>query len=183
MASKEYRIRYRQSTLGKIANKRAEKRSRKLKREYIASIKMQRGCLICGYKRCAYALYFHHIEEKLYEMSSAQILPWNKMAAEMKKCIVVCANCHYEIHSGLHPQYIQMGGDKPVELPPIHYSGHQREKGSDRVISSVGREMTCGRGIRPFCQEPLWVDVGGCSWSAARNRLPVPFVGLVLTYG
>lgn len=61
-------------------------------------------CNICGYHKTNSALEFHHInaEEKLYGISSnGTCHDLEKDLAEIKKCILVCANCHREIHDKL----------------------------------------------------------------------------------
>jgi len=61
-------------------------------------------CQICGYSRCLVALDFHHIDEstKEFELSQRDLTrSWVKIINEAKKCILVCANCHREVHSGL----------------------------------------------------------------------------------
>jgi hypothetical protein len=59
-------------------------------------------CQVCGYNHCIEALEFHHanssgkdfsISEKGYTRS------WDKVKEELDKCILVCANCHREIHA------------------------------------------------------------------------------------
>lgn len=61
-------------------------------------------CAICGYKRCAAALDFHHLNphNKEFSISGALIngSDYNAILIEAKKCTVLCANCHREIHSG-----------------------------------------------------------------------------------
>lgn len=59
----------------------------------------EKGCVICGYKRSFRALHFHHIGEKYREIS--RMNGTKKILNEAKKCILVCANCHAEIHEGL----------------------------------------------------------------------------------
>ena len=58
-------------------------------------------CSKCGYKKCADALDFHHIdpETKEFGLSGGSIKSWEKQKTELDKCILVCANCHREIHS------------------------------------------------------------------------------------
>lgn len=57
------------------------------------------GCAICGYNKCEVALEFHHVnqEDKKYCISRGQF--GNKdLIDEVQKCILLCANCHREIH-------------------------------------------------------------------------------------
>lgn len=60
-------------------------------------------CEICGYDKCIRALEFHHLDsnEKDFNISSSQgDKRWNNQdfKAELDKCILVCSNCHREIH-------------------------------------------------------------------------------------
>jgi hypothetical protein len=58
-------------------------------------------CEICGYNKCLDALDFHHVGDDK-DFNIAQALPrwkWSRIVAELKKCTLVCANCHREIHS------------------------------------------------------------------------------------
>jgi len=75
-------------------NKRA-----KLKEQAVAF--MGGKCQICGYNRCMRNLAFHHINgtDKSFQIIGAW--SWRKIEEELKKCILVCHNCHGEIHEGL----------------------------------------------------------------------------------
>jgi 5-methylcytosine-specific restriction endonuclease McrA len=58
-------------------------------------------CSICGYSKCIAALEFHHLNplEKDFGISaSGETRSWEKVKAELDKCIIVCSNCHREIH-------------------------------------------------------------------------------------
>lgn len=58
-------------------------------------------CSKCGYNKCFAALEFHHInpEEKDIKISSFNTITLTvKMKKELDKCIVVCSNCHRELH-------------------------------------------------------------------------------------
>jgi len=76
---------------------------KKKKYDQIASLvnkyKLERGCAHCGYKDEPVALDFHHEnrEDKIINVSSHWKTSWKqyeKMKEEMKKCIVLCSNCH-----------------------------------------------------------------------------------------
>lgn len=57
-------------------------------------------CQICGYDKSNSALELHHInpDEKEFTFDKGQNISWEKLQEELKKCILVCANCHREIH-------------------------------------------------------------------------------------
>lgn len=57
------------------------------------------GCVLCGYNKCINALEFHHTE-KNKEGIVSKMKSVVSVLREAAKCIVVCANCHREIHSG-----------------------------------------------------------------------------------
>lgn len=57
-------------------------------------------CVKCGYDKCSWSFDFHHLnpKEKDFNFSSYSTLSWNKIVKELDKCILVCSNCHREIH-------------------------------------------------------------------------------------
>lgn len=70
----------------------------------LQAIKLLGGkCIICGYNRCVDALEFHHEnpKEKEFKLGSGNTLSWDEYKEEALKCILVCSNCHKEIHSKL----------------------------------------------------------------------------------
>lgn len=60
-------------------------------------------CNVCGYNKCIDALDFHHIDgKKDFGISQDGITrSWERVKAEIDKCILICANCHREEHSKL----------------------------------------------------------------------------------
>jgi hypothetical protein len=59
-------------------------------------------CVICGYNKCPDALDFHHVnpDEKDFNISGGT-KSFESLKPELDKCILVCANCHREIHAGI----------------------------------------------------------------------------------
>ena len=57
-------------------------------------------CEICGYDKNISALDFHHIDPstKKFTLSDTHH-SWEETKEELDKCILVCANCHREIHN------------------------------------------------------------------------------------
>lgn len=62
-------------------------------------------CAICGYNKCIDALEFHHLDAKTKISSISQmyvkIRKIEDILNEVKKCILLCSNCHKELHAGL----------------------------------------------------------------------------------
>ena len=62
-------------------------------------------CQCCGYDTCDSALAFHHIDPSQKDLAFGSIRAnpknWNSVVEELRKCILVCHNCHSEIHAGV----------------------------------------------------------------------------------
>lgn len=61
-------------------------------------------CTFCNYSKCLEALDFHHKNDtdKDFGISAkGYTRSWEKVKKELYKCILVCANCHRELHAGL----------------------------------------------------------------------------------
>jgi predicted transcriptional regulator len=62
-------------------------------------------CCLCGYCKCSAALDLHHKDPSQKEIQFGKVIAnpraWIKIVAELRKCVLVCANCHREIHRGL----------------------------------------------------------------------------------
>jgi hypothetical protein len=64
----------------------------------IVLFSMGNKCQICKYDKCKAALEIHHVDPTTKEYSINEIKSWSKMCAELPKCILLCANCHREVH-------------------------------------------------------------------------------------
>ena len=61
-------------------------------------------CVLCGYDTCKRALSFHHRDPKKkdFGLSTKGITrSWEKTRKELDKCVLLCANCHMEVHDGI----------------------------------------------------------------------------------
>lgn len=59
-------------------------------------------CALCGYNRCVKSFDFHHLDpkEKDFTVGSNSNISWDRLKKEIDKCILLCANCHREVHAG-----------------------------------------------------------------------------------
>lgn len=57
-------------------------------------------CSVCSYDKCLAALEFHHLDptKKEFSISSYSINDLDLLKLELDKCILLCSNCHREIH-------------------------------------------------------------------------------------
>lgn len=63
------------------------------------------SCARCGYNKCVRAMHFHHVDptQKDFAISSGgKTRAWERVKAELDKCILLCANCHAEEHERLN---------------------------------------------------------------------------------
>lgn len=76
--------------------------------DVLNSVVVEWKCVVCGYDKCQAALDFHHRDSALKDFTIAARVSVSAEALkrEIEKCILVCANCHREIHAGLHPQIL-----------------------------------------------------------------------------
>ena len=74
-------------------------------RKKIKAIKYKGGkCIVCKYNKCVRALTFHHLdpEQKDFGISaSGTSKSWEEVKKELDKCVLLCQNCHCEVHEGI----------------------------------------------------------------------------------
>lgn len=82
--------------------KAVAKRRRKVK---LMAIEYKGGkCQLCNYNRCVGALELHHINKTDKDFGigdKGYTRSWQLVKTELDKCILLCANCHREVESGI----------------------------------------------------------------------------------
>ncbi len=76
------------------------------RKQYVKELLVEEAggcCAICGYDRCIVTLTFHHVDRELkaFPMSMHTTKSLAAYREELKKCVLVCANCHGEIEAGV----------------------------------------------------------------------------------
>ncbi len=87
----------------RLKNIEAVKKRRKKLKELAVEYKGGKCCK-CNYDKCIGALEFHHLDSNEKDFGIAakgHTVSWERMKLELDKCIMVCANCHREIHEEL----------------------------------------------------------------------------------
>ena len=70
-----------------------------LLQKFSDKIKLERGCDICGYNKCPNALEWHHTDDNKDDSPAVSIhYSVERYLSEIKKCDLLCANCHREKH-------------------------------------------------------------------------------------
>lgn len=79
--------------------KKQQQQLRQKKRTILHGLKID-GCAICGYNKCDAALDFHHVnpENRKFPVNFNHMTNKN-LFIEVQKCILLCSNCHREIHA------------------------------------------------------------------------------------
>ena len=93
----------------KCETEATQKRREKIK---VMAIAYKGGkCQCCGYDKCSQALEFHHVDPTQKDFglgAKGYTRSWEKNKEELDKCVMVCANCHREIHYGIIPCPIEI---------------------------------------------------------------------------
>lgn len=90
--------------LGNGVKEKQVKRQFRNRTKNISELKQIYGskCSACNYAKCLKALDFHHVDKTTKSFAvSEKTLTVKKIASEAQKCVLLCANCHRELHAGL----------------------------------------------------------------------------------
>jgi hypothetical protein len=68
---------------------------------------MGKCCSICRYDKCDWALDVHHLDpdQKDFTFGGVRGHPQAALSlvSELRKCTLLCKNCHLEVHAGITP--------------------------------------------------------------------------------
>lgn len=115
------------------------------------------SCCVCRYNKCFSALALHHINphEKDFSLGKARanIKSWAKIVKELRKCVLICNNCHSEIHEGI--TFIPMDASSFNEKY-VDYSLLEAADNQDKLMSPC-----------PVCQKLKPKHLKNCSVQCA----------------
>lgn len=83
----------------KIAVKKIREKRRKYYIEYLGG-----KCIVCGYNRYEGALNCHHVNPESKDKTirlSGDCPSIDRAKKELDKCVLLCGNCHSEVHAGM----------------------------------------------------------------------------------
>lgn len=64
-------------------------------------------CVKCGYNKCITALQFHHEDPNEKDFSiSGKSWSFERLKKEVDKCILLCSNCHTELHEEINKMHL-----------------------------------------------------------------------------
>lgn len=119
-------------------------------------------CQHCGYNKCIQVLGFHHLDpsKKEFIISGSYVKPWKLLKEELDKCIMLCSNCHIELHYG----YISLSDINVVnkELYSSEILAYENEMKERRYSLEIAKKKhlckTCGKKIGPGTKNSLCPD-------------------------
>lgn len=93
-------------------------------------------CQACGYKKLNQALELHHLNPEEKELSFGKIIAspisWEKIVLELRKCILLCSNCHKEVHA-------------EVTMIPVNYNVFNEDYAEYKKIGDFDECPVCGK--------------------------------------
>ena len=94
--NKNYYEKNRKAEISRVAKRKA------VLRDWLNAYRKRLSCVHCGESHPA-CLDFHHTDprQKDFSLGNVKAMGWGqeKLLSEIKKCVVVCANCHRKLHA------------------------------------------------------------------------------------
>ena len=112
-------------------------------------------CQCCGYNKCQQALEFHHIDSAEKEKSISEYwyrnAKWADVIIELRKCVLLCSNCHKELHAGFTelPNDYKSFNEDWVDYRK-HYAYNPKEKELESKCKTCNKVITDTR-LRQYC--------------------------------
>lgn len=100
---------------GKCQNAYVLKKGRENRHRIIAHLGGE--CAGCGYKQCTAAFDVHHLDptKKDRDFGSSRGWAWARIEEELRDCVLLCKNCHAEVHAGQRViRDVAQSGSAPV---------------------------------------------------------------------
>ena len=109
-------------------------------------------CGVCGYDKSIAALEFHHLDPNEKDFApSGKSCSREVFVGELRKCVMLCSNCHREHHAGeldLPEDIVRFDesyAEKPLQEKPKHPCGHC---GKDTLTSQKYCSVKCSTAAR-----------------------------------
>lgn len=124
-------------------------------------------CVCCGksFEDCCYDLHHINPEEKEFQISCHNFngaKSWFKIRDELRKCNLVCSNCHRLIHAGL------------IENPTISYFNEDYYEWDLTKYKQIGQDLkpidTTKTTVCPQCGGVKCLKADVCVKCAAKNK-------------
>lgn len=145
-----------------------EQQNRAIRRK--AKLVLMKGgeCSICGYNKNLSAMIFHHLDPKIksFELDSRALgnNSWETIMNEADKCILLCSNCHQELH---HPDFT-------LELSEIDLETFERKFTSN--LSNNSKNLSPVLNFCRICGAPIKSNSADkCSSCQHREQEKVPW--------
>jgi transcription elongation factor Elf1 len=128
-------------------------------------------CEICGYDKAIQAMDFHHIDPttKSFAISAVTATKsYDTLLNELKKCMLLCANCHREVECGivLVPENLNIR-DKFIDKINKEKEDYSNIKNENYGICSI-----CGKGFKVKWKNNKYCSVE-CN-AIGQQRCPLP---------
>ena len=103
-------------------------------------------CACCGYDKCNQALELHHLDssQKEFTISRNTNRAWETVCKELPKTIMVCANCHREIHAGIIDNTLLKTSFDKERADEISCQIKEQKSKKITYCKDCGKEITYG---------------------------------------
>ena len=142
-------------------------------------------CSICGYNRCNKALELHHLdpEEKQFTFAQNTNRSWQSIVSELPKTILVCANCHREIHDNLIDNKTLKTSFDPNKEKEIFEEISFHKEGTQKFCKYCGKPISSKATLCMDCYAKVQRKVERPTREQLKNEIrTMPFVQIARKY-